>query len=107
MYTLAGRLLNQCLRIHEYTYSPMRTVTMGCSRRDVLTLVYDDCGVVRLHIGAWNGISQVHRLTCDGDNRQPIYDTIVLSSGDVVTRGVSIDIFRLTANDAVEMDILI
>lgn len=99
IYSMSGRLLKQYARVRERIPAVVRAVALGWSRHDVLTIVYDDGGVVRVRPGAIHEVSDVHQLAGDARDER-IFDATVLTTGDVVARGVSGRIYRLTKDDA-------
>lgn len=104
IYSLSGRLLKQYVRVRERIPMHVRAVAVGWSKNDVLTIIYDDGGIVRVSLGSIKQISQVYHLAGDVERDERIFDATVLTTGDVVARGVSGRVYRLSHDNSTLME---
>ena len=105
IYSLSGRLLKQYQGVRQLTTTPVRVVALGWAQSgDVLTVVYDDGGVVRISLGEINDISELYHVSGDRQSAIRVNDAIVLSSGDVIARDSSGVVYRLATDNSVFTD---
>ncbi len=100
VYTLSGQLLKKYDRVRERSLTPVRAVVLGWSKNDLLTVVYDDGGVVRLSIGTVQSISPVFHISGDSERAERIFDAVILETGDIIARGVTGAVYRLDPNNS-------
>lgn len=107
VYSLSGKCIKQYERIRERALAPVRAVALGWSKGDLLTVVYGDGGVVRVNIGRLPNVSAVYQISGSKDRAERVFDAVVLESGDVIARGVSGTVYRLTADNVPVHDNLV
>lgn len=105
-YSLSGRLIKRFDRLREKTVPPFRAVALGWSRDDVLSVVYNDGAVMRVPAGTRLDRSRVVKVF--GQNKdERIYDAVVVDNGEVVLRGVTGAVYRLSPEDKVRQEAVI
>lgn len=99
-YSMGGELLQLWESLRERVEAPVRAVAVGWCKGDMVTVVYDDGGIVRVSPRVLGGgIVSVGRT---GVER--VHDAVIMPEGDVVVRGVAGGVWRLSAENAVVSD---
>lgn len=106
IYSLSGRLIERFDRLREKTVPPFRAVALGWSRDDVLTVVYNDGAVVRVPAGTRLDRSRLVKVF-DQNKDDRIYDAVVVDDGEVVLRGATGAVYRLSPEDKVRQEAII
>lgn len=101
IYTLSGRLIKSFDRLREKTVPPFRAVALGWSVHDLLTIVYNDGAVMRIPSGVRLGKAKVVKVF-DPEKDEHINDACVVETGEVVLRGATGAIYRLSPEDKVQ-----
>lgn len=102
-YTLSGQLIKRFDRLRDKTVPPFRAVALGWSRDDLLSIVYNDGAVIRLPAGIHHDRSRDVKVFGQSEDER-IYDAVVLQTGEVVLRGVTGAVYRLSPDDKVRQE---
>lgn len=104
IYALSGHLIRRFDRLREKTVPPHKVVALGWSKDDLLSVIYNDGAVVRvpggIHVNSSRFISVL-----EGNADDRIYDAAIVQNGDIILRGVTGAVYRLSSEDKVQHDV--
>lgn len=103
VYSLSGRRIKCFDRLREKTVPPFRAVALGWSTDDLLSVVYNDGAVIRVPAGTRLDRSRVVKVFAQNKDER-IYDAVVVETGEVVLRGATGAVYRLSPEDKVRLE---
>lgn len=104
IYMLSGDLIKRFDRLREKTKTPNKAVALGWSTSDLLTIVYNDGTIIRLPGGVHSDRMRFIRAFAS-DAEERVFDAAILRNGQVILRGQTGILYKISAEDKVEHEI--